>query len=97
MSALPARRDALVKNGLGNRRVPEDLNANANNQEPEDRDTSQGMQTISNEELKHEHPAGEEKRLRQKWSRTWGNTIWFHSRLSSRSAGRKISARLDRC
>lgn len=55
-----AQADVLVKNGLGIEEYLDDLVANANNQNLKTIDTSQGVQTISNEELEHEHAAGEE-------------------------------------
>jgi zinc/manganese transport system substrate-binding protein len=56
-----AQADVLVKNGLGLEEYVEDLVANANTQNLKIIDTSDGVQTISNEELEgHEHAAGEE-------------------------------------
>lgn len=57
-----AQADVLVKNGLGLEEYLDDLVANANNQNLKIIDSSQGVKTVSNEELegRHEHTAGEE-------------------------------------
>lgn len=56
-----AEANVLVKNGLGVEEYLDDLVANANNQNLKTIDTSQGVQTISNDEVEgHKHAEGEE-------------------------------------
>ncbi len=56
-----AEADVLVKNGLGLEEYLDDLIASANNQNLKTIDTSQGVQTISNEEFEgQKHVAGKE-------------------------------------
>ncbi len=55
-----AQANVLVKNGLGLEEYLDDLVANANNQNLKIIDTSEGVQTISNEEVEGHHTAGEE-------------------------------------
>lgn len=56
-----AEADVLVKNGLGVEEYLDDLVANANNQNLKTIDTSQGVQTVSNEEVEgQEHAEGKE-------------------------------------
>lgn len=56
-----AEADVLVKNGLGLEEYLNDLVANANNQTLKIVDTSQGVQTISNQTVEgHKHAAGED-------------------------------------
>jgi len=81
------------ENGLGLEEYVEDLVANANTQSLKIIDTSEGVQTISNEELEgHEHAAGEdplESKLRQAVMNMKENLILtFGSTQSGDPAGR---------